>query len=356
MIVILVLMIAVVFELFCQSIALGLDICFDALIETISNTPKASTDNIKTTNNDYQSVGSAFSAIFLLQLSCVIQPAGSFTLQGALSTWRFSPVYCAIEAVLTLVYFYDAAISKKMSTISTALAIGAVRHRSYRPMPRQFVIIEQDIEDVQRLMRRRRIFAALNGILVIFQFVKVVSINGSPSSTITTYILGGTYFVYWAVNELLAEIIRFSRHETLDLCADDHEISALYNSQLATLDRITPAFPFMAGLLHIGTSIMLTIIVFGIGNGGLQVLGHHIPPIANHFLELGLLLFPILAIYFCLWPLLLPTQDRQHQFASHAWYSLQGLQSCVLILLYYLCMYDSTKVSRPSWLDWLGKV
>jgi hypothetical protein len=351
----LIFLIVTILELLCQSIALGLDISFDNLIGATPSTPKLYAESKNTHRRDW-SPGNAFSAIFMLQLSCFLQPAGSSTLEASLSTWRFSPVYCAIEAVRTLRSFYDALISRKMSISSTALAVGAARYRSYRPVPQEGGNIQQDIEDVQHLMRRRRLFATLNGILVIFQFVKVVSVSGRAGSTTITYILGGIYFVYWAVHELIAEIVRFPRRISLDLYADGHKTSALYHSELAALDDLIPSFPFFAGLLHIGTSILLTMTVFGIGNGGLLVHGHHISPIANCFLELGLLASPILAIYFCLWYILPPTQDHQHRSGSHAWYTLQGLQSCVLILLYYICIFDSTKISRPDWLDWLGKV
>lgn len=47
-----------------------------SLVEAISGTPKLYTVGTYTSINSNRSVGSAFSAIFLLQLSCVVQPAG----------------------------------------------------------------------------------------------------------------------------------------------------------------------------------------------------------------------------------------------------------------------------------------
>lgn len=172
--------IALLLEVCCQLLARGIDKWSISLatleIESSGWDSKAS-DNA---NGNPWSAGSASSAIFLLQLRCVAQPAGALTLEGALSTWRFSPACCLIEVILTLAFICDATLLKSIKPTSVALSIDAARYRSYRPLNPGLVTAEHDVEDVHKLMHRCRIITTLAGIIVVSQFVKVVAIRGSP--------------------------------------------------------------------------------------------------------------------------------------------------------------------------------
>lgn len=327
------------------------------------------------------SPGSAFIANVVLQLSCCLQPGGSTIFDGATGTWRLSPIYCLWDmaafsaAVLHMVI-------RTLSPLRIAVAVvTAARYRSTRTLNSHTmrsmdqkrldreghkVHILQDVHDAFLLPSKRRIVAIMMTALTLLQFVKIMAVAEPFDTTGIVALLAGVYFTYWLFNETLIRILRFSSgcpmpaDQVVALTlAEHHRPNWLFSTPLDAEQWVTQQGwnMFLGGLAHFllfaaAGFIFLDIKVTGSGfpRGG----GDAMNEAWVHFFGLFFFVLPLLALFLCVWAICDFTSGLgKDRWAIHFWYSLQGSQVVLLVLLFHLRLYDSSRTFKPSWLDWL---
>lgn len=369
--------------------------CLAILLNQITIKPASqNTQSLEDPNNPSRSswsAGSAFSGIFLLQLSCVFQPSGSLILDGAINTWRFSPIYCLLDVLAAYLKVLYLLLGFGGNFSSVLHAIRAARYRSYRvidyyyclPAAERFpktVIVNyvfQDIGDIRRQTRKRRILATMMGLLTVIQFAKLITVRGNPREVVVGYVLASIYFLYWLTNEAIEAVVGFT----------DPVISLLSASHIAFLsnDKQEPVLvmemclelreewlftvhaggscssrgfiTYYGGLCHFALGMTISLVVFGIGWSGLKVQGHSMPRELESLCSIWFFVLPWITVSVCLWGVgdfVEGFSGRSHML--NIWHTQQGIQAVSLILLFYLCAYDGDSTWRPGWTDWLGKV
>ncbi|CAI6267644.1 unnamed protein product [Periconia digitata] len=226
------------------------------------------------------SSGSAFSGIFILQLSCVFQPAGSFIFEGAIATWRFSPLYCLLDIVAIYRQLTRIILKYKCSLSTACLSVSAARYRSYRNIagageqhdPGSIVL--QDIEDVGRVIRRRRLMAISIGLIGVFQFIIVMAVQGPPETVAVGFVLACIYFSYWATNEAIAAVVRLAPPKLLD---DAETVSMCLYVRPQWFCMSSGLREYMAGVWHFVAVGVLAAAWFGAGFGGMELGGSKVP-------------------------------------------------------------------------------
>ena len=305
------------------------------------------------------SSGSAFSGIVILQLSCVFQPSGSFIFEGAIGTWRFSPLYCLLDIIAIYRQLIRILLKYECSLSTACLSVSAARYRSYRNIvgagERHDLgsTVLQDIADVGRVIRQRRLMAICMGLIGVFQFTKVMAVQGPPETVAVGFVLACIYFSYWATNEAIAAVVRLAPVALQD---DTEMISMCLHVRPRWFCMSSGLREYMASVWHFAAVGILAAALFGAGFGEMELGGSKASYVVNVLCVLFLYGFPALIVLCHLWPC--GTFDNRYQKPKvflFVWFTYQGLQTCGLILLYYMCAYDSTKTTKPGWTDWLGK-
>ena len=324
------------------------------------------------------STGSAFVAVVVLQLSCVLQPAGSNILDGALGLWRISPLYCLWDsaAICTSVVCM---VFREHAPLRLAIAVVlAARRRSVRTLPYYMLPVQdqitlknggvkmhilQDIRDAFAIPRKRRIMSAIVMSVNILQFVKVMSISGPFASIGAGSILAGIYFTYWLLNEVAIQTLGFSSHKMsppdqefavrLAICYRPHWLFTVDPSDGQQAYRQAWNI-FLSGLFHFSAAAFVAVFGFGIKTKGMEIHGVIESSGWAHFFGFWFYFLPLITLYLSLWPIFEFTEGfGMARWALGLWFSLQGFQVLLLVLLYHLCIYDSSQTLKPNWLDWL---
>ncbi|KAK1759947.1 hypothetical protein QBC47DRAFT_373351 [Echria macrotheca] len=331
------------------------------------------------------SAGSAFMALAVLQLSCGLQPGGSSILDAASGTWRLSPIYCLWDLTTSCGAILHMVFRDRCPVRIAVAIIVAARNRSIRTldphiMPLldqrrleqegvQFHIL-QDVRDAFLQPSRRRIVAAITAPLAVLQFVKTMAISGSFNTVGVGATLAVVYFTYWLFNEGIVNILRFSSTQLTPAdqavalaLAKSHRPHWLFSVPLdasSRQHRVTRQAwnMFLGGLAHYLLAAGAALLVFDVNfeSGGFSNMNEDeegINPGWSYFFRFYFFFMPLAALFVCLWSIAnLAEGLGKDRWLIHFWYSLQGSQVVLLLLLYYLRLYDSTSTFKPGWLDW----
>jgi len=333
-------------------------------------------DGTEASNQDNWSTGSAFVAVAVLQLGCILQPGGSSIFDGATGLWRLSPIYCLWDMATTYATFCTTISRFPWSPRLVFAGIAAARYRSSRTVDfyalsvmdqRQFTDemienhIQQDIHDAFWLPRKRRVLSAVVSLVNIAQFTKLAVVRGSFQSAGFGQLLGVVYFSYWLTNESLVHVLRFSNSQTSPVEKERALLIAktIRPQWLFTVDHRTGIVSdksknmFFGGICHCLASAVLAALVFGIGSHSLagRVEIHNS---VRWLLMAWFYMLPAFCLLLCLWSLVNFSEGfEKDRMGIHFWYALQGSQALLLILLFYLCIFDPSETTQPSWTDWL---
>ena len=305
-------------------------------------------------DNSQWTPGNAFSAIMILQLNCVFQGAGSAIFEALLNTWRFSPLFCLFDLLKTL---NDALylITANGATLPCAChMIAAARYRSFRPtasLSFQYESIIQDLHDVRNIVRRRRILASIVALVAIFQFVKVATVRGPAHDIVLGIMFSGIFFASWLLQEAIAAVIRFSPESVLKVHRDALFIMATSIRKPWGSDQSVPQRPLL--VMHHIAIVTAAMISWHLAN---EPVASRIPPWADKICILLLLGVPALVCWLLhrCWAAIWGAAEADVVIVN-VWHAFQALAVCLLILAFYLCIYNSSNTYRPGWTDWLGK-
>ena len=340
-------------------VSFGVEQTSDITIEPFSSSTTSTSVSFEAGKDGGLSTGHAIIGIILLQLSCVLQPAGSAIFEGVVNFWRFSPFYCLVDFVKTLVDIVR--LLQFRCQLSTAIhVVCAARYRSRRVFKGETPVedlVLADVQDVHRITPRRRLLAAVMGIIACLQFVKIMTAQGPLEYAAAGYVLASIFFTYWLLQELMLVVLHFTPKDMDNW--DEYELVtlALY-LRPEWHRRENPRLQiFFSILLAIGHAVLAVAI------GATHLTregGEGIPAWANGVGDCLLLVLPfvlLVAISHDMDSLVYDWCEPYIPYgAMNWWYLMQAVQVEGFLLLYYVCMYDSSQICRPSWINWLGKI
>ena len=209
---------------------------------------------------------------------------------------------------------------------------------------------------MHKVSLRRGILASITGVIAILQFVKVVTVQGPPRHVAMGYVVGSIYFAHWFVHELLAFVIRFTP-TNLDNW-DEYEFVTL--GLYLRPDWYRRENPRLQIFFSISLAIASGVLAVSMGATDLRLGALDVSEwvrIAGDGLFLVVPYILLIVISHDLDSLVYDWAEAYVPWgALNWWYGLQAIQTWAFLLIYYLCMYDSSQTHHPRWTDWLGKI
>lgn len=308
-------------------------------------------------------------SILMLQLSCLLQPAGSSVFVGTNSLWRLTPIYCILD-LTRMLYNIIALIIKFACPLPAACAIVYTRrHLSSKASqvesyahPRAEGII-CDMVAAQQTISQRRVLSIITVVVNISQFLKVATISGAKESIVLDQLLASIYFAYFVVQELVAGIVRFTVLDSEALHELDLDGMARFVGLNDKSSFRVMRDPLMFGV-YLGLSVSLTLKDLYLHMGMIDLFAdglifaaiRSLFSLCSDFSNMCLITFFLVVLWRIKhgWFQGYRERSRSLRQFQNWWFFMQGTMQIAVIVMYHVLVYDSRRTHRPDWTDWLG--